>query len=190
MMEEKGQNIPGAGKLGMWLLISSLSVLFASSIAGYLVVRLRAQAWPPAGMPSLPPGLWLSTLIILVSGVTMEAALRAARGGRQQPLRRMSLATALLGFAFLVSQTFNWWGLVTARMTASANLYAFTFYMLTGLHAAHVIGGLVPLGIVTRNAYAGRYSATHNDGVLYCRMYWHFLAVVWVVMFALLLVAG
>ena len=189
-MEEKHQVIPGAGKLGMKLLIASLSVLFASSIAGYLVVRLRAQTWPPAGMPNLPSGLWISTLIILASGATMEAALRAARGGQQERLRRMVLLTAILGLAFLVSQTINWWGLVTARMPASANLYAFTFYMLTGLHAAHVIGGLIPLGIVTRNAYASRYSADRNDGVLYCRMYWHFLAVVWVVMFALLLVAG
>ena len=189
-MGDKHQEIPGAGKLGMKLLIASLSVLFASSIAGYLVVRLNARTWPPAGMPSLPPGLWVSTLIILVSSVTMESALRATRGGRQERLRRMVLLTTILGFAFLVSQTINWWGLVTARMPATANLYAFTFYMLTGLHAAHVIGGLIPLGVITRNAYAGRYSAERNDGVLYCRMYWHFLAVVWVVMFSLLLVAG
>lgn len=189
-MEEKRQNIPGAGKLGMKLLIASLSVLFASSIAGYLVVRLNARTWPPAGMPSLPPGLWISTLIILVSGATMESAFRAARGGVQARLRRMILLTVILGVAFLVSQAINWWGLVTAKMPATANLYAFTFYMLTGLHAAHVIGGLIPLGIVTRNAYRGRYSPEQNDGVLYCRMYWHFLAVVWVVMFALLFVAG
>jgi cytochrome c oxidase subunit 3 len=189
-MDDTRQEIPGAGKLGMKLLLASLSVLFASSIAGYLVVRVRAPAWPPPGMPHLPSGLWISTILILASSAGIESALRAARGGRRERLQRMTLVTAIIGLAFLISQTINWWGLITAKMTASANLYAFTFYMLTGLHAAHVIGGLIPLGIVTRNSYAGRYSAEQSDGVLFCRMYWHFLAVVWIVMFVLLIVTG
>jgi cytochrome c oxidase subunit III len=189
-MEEKNQSVPGAGKLGMTLFLAALSVLFAASITGYLVVRSRAAVWPPPGMPRLPSGLWISTLIILLSSATVETALRAARGGRQASLRRAILMTLILGVAFLVSQTINWSGLISVRFTAQANLYAFTFYMLTGLHAAHVIGGLIPLGIVTRNAYAGRYSPDRSEGVLYVRMYWHFLAAVWLVMFVLLIVAA
>jgi heme/copper-type cytochrome/quinol oxidase subunit 3 len=62
----------------------------------------------------------------------------------------------------------------------------FTFYLLTGLHALHVIGGMVLLGAVTAKAFAGRYSATYHPGVTYAAMYWHFLDVVWLVMFVLI----
>jgi len=189
-MNETKPDIPGAGKLGMGLLILSLSVLFAASITGYLIVRGRAEAWPPAGMPRLPRGLWISTLLILASSATVESALRAIRAGRKPELQRGILLTTLLGFTFLVNQSVNWWGLIRVQFTAAANLYAFTFYMLTGLHAAHVIGGLVPLAVVTRRAYAGSYTAERHEGVLYCRMYWHFLAVVWLVMFVLLFLAA
>lgn len=186
-MDSKGQVVPGAGKLGMSLLILALSVLFAASIAGYLVVRLRAGAWPPPGMPRFPNGLWLSTGIILASSFTMERALASIRKDRIRSFRLLILVTTLLGVAFLVCQTFNWLGLIAARMTAQTqNLYAFTFYMLTGLHAVHVLGGLIPLSLVTRRAYAGRYSPGEHGGVKYCQMYWHFLTAVWLVMFSLL----
>jgi cytochrome c oxidase subunit 3 len=76
------------------------------------------------------------------------------------------------------------------HVTPSANLYGFTFYMLTGLHAAHVIGGLALLAIVTVRAFCGRYSANAHAGVLYSTMYWHFLDGVWLVMFAVMLLGS
>lgn len=179
-----------AGVMGMALFIASLSVLFAASMVGYLVVRIRADAWPPPGMPRLPAGLWLSTLILLASSVTMHWALRGAKSNCRKSLKAGISITALLGLAFLISQTINWWALVSAELTASVNLYGFTFFILTGLHAIHVIGGLIPMGVVTRRAFLGRYSSTNYAGVLYCAMYWHFLDVVWVVMFVLMVVAA
>ncbi len=189
-MEEKGQVVPGAGTLGMGLLILALSILFGASMVGYLIVRTRAETWPPPGMPRLPSGLWISTLIIIASSVTMQSALRAARRGGRSGLRSGMLLTTVLGIAFLVSQTLNWTGLVATRLASQPNLYAFTFYMLTGLHALHVVGGLIPLGIVTKRAYAGRYSPDAHGGVKYCQMYWHFLAAVWITMFVLLVVVA
>ena len=91
------------------------------------------------------------------------------------------------GFHFLLVQTWNWWGLIAAKMTAtSKNLYAFTFFMLTGLHAAHVIGGVILLGVVTARAAQGRYGSGRHNGVTYAAMYWHFLDAVWIVLFAVL----
>jgi cytochrome c oxidase subunit III len=174
------------GKLGMKILVLALSMLFAASILGYLVIRFRASAWPPPGVPHLPGTLWISTLIIVVSSFTMQGAVRAARADRQGALRNGMLLTTVLALAFLVSQTLNWFALVAANLTAKTNLYGFTFFMLTGLHAAHVVGGVIPLGVVTARAFRGRYSSTFRPGVEYCAIYWHFLAVVWVVLFALL----
>lgn len=188
-MTGKEQTVPGAGKLGMGLLIASLSVLFAASMAGYLVVRTRAGTWPPPGMPHLPPGLWISTAIILLCSLSIETGLRGIRRAAQRPFRRAILATFILGVGFLVSQSINWSGVVAVHVASRVNLYAFTFFMLTGLHAVHVIGGLIPLGLVVRRAYAGRYNAEQHAGVKYCQMYWHFLGAVWLVMFVLLLLA-
>lgn len=174
------------GKLGMRLLIASLAMLFAASITGYIVVRTRAEVWPPAGMPALPSGLWLSTLLIVLSSATMAWAVAGIRRDLQRPLRLGLLLTFLLGLAFLASQTVNWFGLVAADVRPGANLYAFTFFVLTWLHALHVVGGLVPLGLVTARAWRGGYTAGFHPGVEYTAMYWHFLDVVWLVLFAVL----
>ncbi len=178
------------GRLGMRLLVAALSMLFAASLVAYGLIRSRAAVWPPAGMPRLPGTLWISTVLILVSSVTMQAAVRAARAGRERALRAGMLLTTLLGVLFLVSQALNWFALVAAHLTAKANLYGFTFYILTGLHAAHVVGGLIPLAVVTARAFRGRYSAEFHPGVEYCAIYWHFLDAVWVVMFAVLMLSS
>jgi cytochrome c oxidase subunit III len=183
------------GTQGMKILLLSLSVLFAASLAGYLVVRLRAPEWPPPGMPPLPRGLWLSTGLILVSGVTMHWALIAARLNRRTALGTALALTTTLGVAFLISQIVNWSGVRLTQAPSpgqidGAKMFAFTFYLLTFLHAAHVLGGLGPLAVTTAHAFSGRYSAAHHPGVWYSTMYWHFLTVVWVVIFIVLYVAS
>lgn len=180
----------GTGRMGMKVLVLALSMLFGASILGYLVIRLRAPAWPPPGMPRLPGALWVSTVIIVMSSFTMHSAVRAAREERQRALHASMLLTTLLGVLFLVSQTVNWFSLAAASLMATTNLYGFTFYLLTGLHAAHVIGGVIPLVVVTVRAWQGRYSAAFHPGVEYVAIYWHFLAVVWVVLFTLLVIVG
>jgi cytochrome c oxidase subunit 3 len=185
--DSRGAPAPLAtGRLGMKLFILALSMLFAASILGYLVVRSRAAAWPPPDMPVLPSTLWISTVIMLASSVTMQAAVRAARTDRRAALKSWMSLTTLLGFAFLASQTVNWFALVAVHLTARVNLYGFTFFILTGLHAAHVVGGIVPLSVVTARSWRGRYSAAFHPGVEYCKIYWHFLDVVWLVMFTAL----
>ena len=179
---------PAMGRLGMRLFLLTLAVLFAASIAGYLVVRSRAAAWPPPGMPRLPSGLWVSTLIILLCSASIQWALRSVRRGRQGTLRAGLLLTLMLGLGFLVSQTANWLWLLSAQIHGRPNLYAFTTYMLTGLHAAHVIGGIILLIVVRIKAGRGQYSSDYHPGVEYSAMYWHFLDAVWLVMFAVMFV--
>ncbi len=185
---------PGAGRLGMSIFIASLSMLFAASFIGYLVVRSRAEVWPPPGMPSLPRGLWWSTLILIISSITMQNALSGVRRNSQKAVSIGLLLTLILGLAFLVNQFINWLalreGLLHITVPDTAKLYVFTFYMLTVLHGIHVIGGLIPMSIVTARAFQGRYNSDWHPGVLYCTMYWHFLGVVWLVLFGGLVLAG
>ena len=180
--------IPGAGVLGMWVFLATLTVLFIASIVGYLVVRLRATDWPPPGMPRLPAGLWLATLVLLAGSVTIHRALRSIRLGDRAALIRWLQATLALAVVFLSVQSWNWWGLIRLHLTAASNLYAFTFFMLTGLHAAHVIGGIALLAIVLVRSLRGRYGSDRHGGVTYAAMYWHFLDAIWLVLFAVMVV--
>jgi cytochrome c oxidase subunit 3 len=172
----------------MWVFLASLTVLFLASIAGYLVVRLKADAWPPPGMPRLPGGLIVATVVLLTCSLAVHLALASARRGQTTAMTRWLQATFALGTLFLVLQTVTWWRLVTLNVTAGSNLYAFTFYMLTGLHGAHVVGGLAQLVFVIAKALRGRYGSGYHPGVLYAAMYWHFLDAVWVVLFLVMFV--
>lgn len=183
--------IPGAGVLGMWIFLAALTVLFLASIAGYLVVRLKATAWPPPGMPRLPSGLWLATALLVSGSVTVHLALSRIKLGQRTAAVRYLGATLVLALLFLLTQTVNWWGLIAAKMTATTkNLYAFTFFMLTGLHAAHVVGGVILLAVVLRRAARGRYGSGRHGGITYAAMYWHFLDAIWIVLFGVLSIFG
>jgi heme/copper-type cytochrome/quinol oxidase subunit 3 len=109
--------------------------------------------------------------------VRADAAPRAAR---------LAGVALLLGVGFLGMQAWAWIDLWRAQLHVQDNLYAWSFYVLTGLHAAHVIGGLPPLMLVWWRARNGRYSAAHPEGAVYCAMYWHFLDAVWMALYATL----
>jgi cytochrome c oxidase subunit 3 len=85
-----------------------------------------------------------------------------------------------------VLQFVAWREAVADNMRLKDHLYAWTFFVLTGLHGAHVVGGLIPLGVVTAKALRGRYGPDRASGAIYCGMYWHFLDAVWIVLYATL----
>ncbi len=175
----------------MRLFLLSLGVLFGASIIGYVAIRMLAIG-QSLELPRLPSALWLSTLLLVVSSVTMQSGLAAARQGRPQRLRRAMAATTVLGVGFLVVQTGCWlvWAAPMREALASTEqtFLLKAFYVLTGLHALHVVGGLVPLTVVTVRAFDGRYTPQEHAGVAYTAMYWHFLDAVWLVLFATLMI--
>lgn len=179
----------GAGisvrRLGMRLFLASLSILFAAALVGVLVVRLRAPAWPPPGAPHLPRSLWVSTAILLVLSALLLQAVRAARGACVAATRRQLAAALTLAVAFLLAQTASWLRMLQAGLVPRHSLFAFAFYLLTVLHALHVVAGLVPLGLVTDRVGRGRYLGD-PEPVELVASYWHFLAISWVAIFLML----
>lgn len=198
--------VAGAGTMGMYLLLASLSMLFAASIAAYLIIRMRFLRHAGVQLPWL---LWVSTILIIVSSFTIQWALAAIRKNNESAMRDGLLATLLLGLAFLVCQTFNWLALAKgfhhvagefrardmqaipgrphhSRVAELHYMYA-AFYAFTILHALHVMGGLIPLVVVNRRARQGFYSQNYHPGVRYITMYWHFLDVVWIVLFIVIM---
>jgi len=170
----------------MRFFLLSLAVLFVASLVAVVVVRMRAAEWPPSGAPAVPRLLWLSTLLILSCSVTIHAAVSAIRAGSRDRLLHWLGGTAVLGLLFLASQTRAWLSFYDPQRFGD-DLYGFTFLMLTGLHAAHVLGGLVALGVGFVLAWRGAFSWAHHDGVRNIALYWHFLDGVWLVLFAFLL---
>ena len=178
-----------AGVFGMWLFLVTLAVLFIASILGYLVVRLNpdpSEPFLPDDAPALPRTLLLSTVALLASSGTMHATVRAVRRGAGSRAARLAGLSLLLALGFLALQGWAWVDLWRQQLRMQDSLYAWTFYVLTGLHAAHVVGGLVPLALVWVRARRGRYDADHPEGVVYCAMYWHFLDAVWLALYATL----
>lgn len=175
-----------AGQLGLWILLASLGVLFAATIVGFLVIRYRTEGWAQ-GLPGLPDGLFISTGLIVGTSATLWLAVRAARVSDRPRLVQTLWASLGLALAFLVAQAINWLEMVRADMPPdTANLYAFTFYLLTGTHAAHVLGGFVPLAVTLRNASRGRYHANDHEGLRLTAQYWHFLDVVWLILLGIM----
>ena len=167
-------------RMGMWLFLASLGMLFGASLVGFLVLRMRAEQWPPPGTPPLPGGLWVSTGLLIVLSLALVMAVRAARAGRMSVLNRMLGVSVLLAVAFLAAQISNWMRMAAHSVLPDQSLFVWFFYLLTILHAAHVLFGLVPLVVVTVRARAGRYTADDHESIHLVGMYWHFLLVTWV----------
>ena len=174
-------------QLGMIVLFGTLSMLFGASVVGYLITRSQNVVWKTASMPGLPLGLVASTILLASLSVAMHVALRAVRQNRFDSLQRALTLALLLGVAFVVGQAENWRAMYAAAVATDARtLYAFTFYMLTGLHALHVVGGFVPLYIVIRKSKHREYSSSNHEGVKLCAQYWDYLGVVWLILFSVL----
>lgn len=174
--------------IGLLVFLAGLTTLLGASLVGYLVVRIRADVWPPKGMPEIPSTLWLSTFILFVSSFTMHRAMKAAARGDQSVLVNGLILTILLAVTFLASQIACGLALFEAATGNVKEVYSFTFVMLTSLHAVHVIGGFFPLGFSLRSARRGRYTPDDHVGMKLTATYWHFLFAVWLVMFVALLV--
>lgn len=185
------------GTFGMMLFLASLTMLFVASILGYIAVRLQwlnadRGPTPPLGEIHLPPVLWLSTLVILLSSVALHYAGHCVALERQTQFRRAMGFTAALGTVFLIVQAPALFALVQSQQdVAQVNIRLYALIVsLVILHGLHVIGGLVPLFVITAKAYKGKYDHEHHHPVVHFAMYWHFLDVVWIVMFSVLQFLG
>jgi heme/copper-type cytochrome/quinol oxidase subunit 3 len=165
----------------MWVFLATLTVLFLGAIAGYLVVRLWPDG-PPPGCRACR-GLWLATAALVLGSVTIRPGL-SRDPSRSAPPTRWLATTLHWAFVFLFVQSWNWWGCPPAP-NCRVELYAFTFFMLTGLTRRASSAGVVLLAHRAR-AFLRRYGSGRYGGITYAAMYWHFLDAIWVLLFRVL----
>lgn len=172
-----------SAQLVMVLVLASLTMLFGTAIVAVAIIRSQNAQWQTEGMPPLPATLWVATLWLIGLSASMEGAKRAIAKNRHQQVRRALIAVGVFAIAFLGTQAIGFRTMAHAYAGADTRtLYPFAVQMLTGLHGAHVFGGLIPLAVVLRRHAHREYSSSRYEGVALLAQYWHYLGVVWLIL--------
>jgi len=175
--------------LGMILFITSEVMFFSGLFAAYFATRANNTPWPPAVFQGIlnPLSLILvATIILVASSFTCQWAVWSIRRGDRRGFLRNISITFVLGVAFLVMQAIDYMLLFGEGMTLGSGPFGTTYFTLTGFHGAHVFGGVLMLGVVLYRGSAGQFSARHHDAVEAVSLYWHFVDVVWILLFSIL----
>ena len=167
------------------ILLTAVLMLFAGLFSAYFVLRGLPQ-WQYITVPRLA---WANTLVLLASSVAFEFARRAARRNQSGAVLQWLGTGGLLGLSFLVGQFFVWRHLVRAGVYLATTIHSSFFYVLTGAHALHLAGGMIGLIVVLRKALANELTASNHEALGVFSLYWHFMDLVWIFCFLLLLLA-
>ncbi len=179
--------------LGMLLFITSEVMFFGGLFAAYFSIRAASPQWPTinpeTGQPfqlAIFPFVGPATVLLILSSVTCQYAVWAIRRDDRTVFIRGMAVTLVLGITFLAMQLIDYSALGSEGLTLSSGTYGTTYYTLTGFHGAHVFGGVIMLSVVLYRGMAGQFSAKHYDAVEGASLYWHFVDVVWILLFSLL----
>ena len=177
-------------KLLMWLFLASDCLFFGTLIATYMVYRGQSLVGPyPVDIINIPVTT-ISTFVLLCSSFAMVQALAATNRNDQKGIMRWLLATAFLGAIFIGFQVVEFNQFRMEGLLISTNLFGSTFFTLTGFHGAHVTLGIVWLLAMAYIARKGRLNPATAEDVEIVGLYWHFVDIVWIVIFTLLYLIG
>jgi len=169
-------------KIGLGVFLAVATSIFALFISAYLI-RMDLNDWRPLAEPAL---LWANTALLVLSSVCLQWAVLAMRRDDYQTMLKGLLGGGVLALAFLVGQLMAWNQLATAGMYLNTNPANTFFYLLTAIHGVHLLGGIYVWG---RTMIRSRVAMNKDRvclAVELCATYWHFLLVIWLVLFALL----
>ena len=169
---------------GIALFLVAESSIFMGLFAAFLIYRTVVPVWPPEGTPELElllPGI--NTLILVTSSFVMHKGQDAIKKNDVSGLQLWFGITAVMGVIFLIGQMYEYFHL---EMGLTTNLFASSFYALTGFHGLHVsFGLLLTLAVLWRSRKPGHYSSESFFGVEAAELYWHFVDVIWIILFIL-----
>jgi len=171
--------------LATWILLTAVTMLFAGLSSAYIVLR-GVPEWQNITMPGL---VWGNTIVLLASSVAIEFARAAVRKNMTDGVKQWLAVSGILGLGFLFGQFAVWRQLVHAGVYLQTNLHSSFFYVLTGVHALHLAGGIVGLVVVLRRAFSNRLTASDHEPLKVWGLYWHFMDFVWIYCFLMLLLA-
>lgn len=182
-------HLPDRGSIGILMLIFTESVLFLMFVAAYVVYLGQSTTGPyPKDVLHLPI---LATLCLLSSSITIILAEDALKRGNLGNFRLWWIATIALGLEFLTATAAEWRHLIVdEHLTITTNLFGTTYYSLVGLHASHVLVGMIFLILVLLASLFGRNVRKQTRRIKFLSWYWHFVDAVWVVVFTVVYIIG
>jgi cytochrome c oxidase subunit 3/cytochrome o ubiquinol oxidase subunit 3 len=186
---EAAWRLPSRGRVGMGFLILAESAVFTIFVVAYIYYMGRDVQGPtPRDVLEIPV---FGTICLLSSSFFIWLAEHAIAQGRMQSFKLWWGVTVLLGLIFLGDTAMEWHKLITVdHLTIATNLFGTTYYSLVGLHATHVIVGLLLLSVVLIAGLMNKLDASHAERVQVLALYWHFVDAVWVVVFTLVYVVS
>ncbi|NEO25599.1 MAG: heme-copper oxidase subunit III [Kamptonema sp. SIO4C4] len=170
--------------LGLLTFLFSESLMFGGLFAAYLVYRASTDAWPPENteVELILPAI--NTVILVSSSFVIHRGDSAIKKGDVNGLRVWYLATALMGIVFLGGQVYEY---LTLGYGLTTNVFSNCFYVMTGFHGLHVfVGVLLIFGVMWRSRRSNHYHAEKHTGVEMAEIYWHFVDIIWIILFVLL----
>lgn len=177
---------PTGHRVTTWIIFAAVGMMFAALVVSYLALA-SGNEWKPIVMPRV---LWLSTALIVISSLTFEVARRSLKSGDKVRHSRWLLLTLILGLGFLASQLLAWRQLVAQGIYMASNQHSSFFYLLTGAHGIHLLGGILALDYLLLTA---RRKQSDRNGELkrqastnVITLYWHFMDGLWIFLFLLL----
>ncbi|MDP9392578.1 MAG: heme-copper oxidase subunit III [Actinomycetota bacterium] len=176
---------PNMVSVGTIIWLSSELMFFAGLFAMYFTARARAtEGWPPEPTHLNLPYATVFTLILVASSFTCQFGVFAAEQGNVYGLRRWFSLTFVMGLTFVLGQAFEYVALVEEGTSISSSVYGSVFYLTTGFHGLHVIGGLVAFVFLLIRSTMGRFTPAQATAAIVVSYYWHFVDVVWIGLFA------
>jgi cytochrome c oxidase subunit 3 len=169
-------------KFIVWLFIVTIVMLFAALTSAY-VVKQSEGSWLIFSLPGI---FWITTAIILISSITMQMALKAAKNDNFNQIKIFLGITALLGLTFLIGQYQSWKQLVEMDVFFVGNPAGSFLYVLTGLHGIHIISGIIFILIVIISSFRLKVHSKRMLKIEMCTTYWHFLGGLWLYLFLFL----
>ena len=170
------------GRLGIWWFLASEIVIFGGLVTIYVLFRLRHPEWAAQAAHTITAAGAINTFVLLTSSLTMVLAHSAVERGNLKVASAALLQTIFGGAVFVGIKAFEYGHEIGAGFTPVSGLFWSFYYVMTGLHALHVIGGLFALLAIQRAVARGR----HPHRVEFVGIYWHFVDVVWIFLFPLL----
>ncbi len=170
-------------RLGLFVFLAVVTSLFALFISAY-TMRMEFGDWRPLPDPNL---LWLNTGLLILSSIALQWAYIATGRDQAKIVRNALLVGGFFACAFMAGQLIAWRQLVEAGYIVQANPANAFFYLITGVHALHLLGGLVAWGRTTLKLLGGYEIVDIRTSVELCAVYWHFLLVIWLILFGLML---
>jgi heme/copper-type cytochrome/quinol oxidase subunit 3 len=172
-------------KLGMWLFVASEVMFFGGLLAAFLHYRVRNPSPSEAALLDVTL-VGLNTFLLLTSSFTVVLGLAAIQNNNIGAMRRYIGLTILLGVTFLAGQVYEFVSLFDEGMTLRSSVFGSSFFTLTGFHGLHVLIGVLWAGILFLNSFRGRLSSSESESIEVFGLYWHFVDIVWIILFTLI----